>query len=335
MPNLYVATNGLSIWRSTDLGETLERMPTGTGLYSGTRAWSLLSTSRGLLAGTDSGIYRWDAAPNVWVPLPSPLNCQLITALAASPGNPNVILAGAQPGSLYRSENGGESWRKIEAAIAPYVNVGFRETPEFVAKSDVRPPARHWTRVTQIVFDPLDANAVWAGVEIDGAWRSRDGGRSFERSSEGFATDDIHGFAVINNGSRVIYATTNKGLYQSCNDGTSWQMQPFDSPWVYTRSIMQHPRDPNVLFMTNGNGAPGTMGRLYRSADAGVHWRDVNLPGKVESSVYFVTMHPADANLVFAAATLGQLYRSTDGGKSWVSLPQRLSEIRALLWLPD
>ena len=147
MPNLYVATNGLSIWRSTDLGETLERMPTGTGLYSGTRAWSLLSTSRGLLAGTDSGIYRWDAAPNVWVPLPSPLNCQLITALAASPGNPNVILAGAQQGSLYRSENGGESWRKIEAAIAPYVNVGFWETPEFVAKSDVRPPARHWTRV--------------------------------------------------------------------------------------------------------------------------------------------------------------------------------------------
>ena len=42
------------------------------------------------------------------------------------------------------------------------------------------------------------------------------------------------------------------------------------------------------------------------------------------SSVYFVTMHPADADLVFAAATLGQLYRSTDGGKSWVSLPHRL-----------
>ena len=46
-------------------------------------------------------------------------------------------------------------------------------------------------------------------------------------------------------------------------------------------------------------------------------------------------LHAADADLVFAAATLGQLYRSTDGGESWVSLPQRLSEIRALLWLPD
>jgi len=37
MAHLYVATNGLSVWRSTDLGETLDRMSTGTGLYSGSQ----------------------------------------------------------------------------------------------------------------------------------------------------------------------------------------------------------------------------------------------------------------------------------------------------------
>ena len=31
MPTLFVATNGLSIWTSTDLGITLARMPTKYG----------------------------------------------------------------------------------------------------------------------------------------------------------------------------------------------------------------------------------------------------------------------------------------------------------------
>ena len=61
----------------------------------------------------------------------------------------------------------------------------------------------------------------------------------------------------------------------------------------------------------------------------------MRLPGEVESSVYFLAAHPADPNLIFAAATLGQLYRSTDGGERWSALKRRLGEIRALLWLPD
>ena len=100
MKTLYIGTNGLSVWRSTDLGETLERMPSTTGLYSGSRVWALLPTRRGLLAGTDSGIYCWDPDSNFWIPLPSPIDCQVITALASAPNNPDVLLAGSQPGAI-------------------------------------------------------------------------------------------------------------------------------------------------------------------------------------------------------------------------------------------
>ena len=41
MSHLYVATNGLSVWSSGDLGETLLRMQTGTGMYRGSQVWSL------------------------------------------------------------------------------------------------------------------------------------------------------------------------------------------------------------------------------------------------------------------------------------------------------
>ena len=336
MPTLFVATNGLSIWTSTDLGNTLARMPTSTAMYSGSRVWSLLETPTGLMAGSDSGIYRWDTKDGRWVGLPSPTDVQLVTALAMSPFAPNILLAGTQPGAVYRSEDGGQSWENLNVPIKPFVSSGFFEDPKSIASkvNANRPLAQHWTRVTQILFDNEDPSLVWAGVEIDGAWLSRDGGRTFTRNSAGLKSNDVHGFAVLANGTRTVFAATNAGLHTSTDDGQNWVFQEIDSEWQYTRSILSKPGQSDTMLLTNGNGAPGTKGRLYKSKNAGDTWSDVGLPGSVESSVYFLAVHPADPNLVFAAATLGQLYRSDDGGENWIALPQRLNEIRAIAWLP-
>ncbi len=336
MPTLFVATNGLSIWTSTDLGLTLARMPTSTALYSGSRVWALLETPTGLLAGSDSGIYRWSSVEDRWHGLPSPTDVQLVTALAISPIDPNILLAGTQPGAVYRSEDGGQSWRNLHVPMKPFVSAGFFEDPKSIVANSraTRPAAQHWTRVTQILFDTQDPSLVWAGVEIDGAWLSRDGGRTFARHTAGLVSEDVHGFAVATNGSRTVFATTNAGLHTSADDGENWIFQSIDSEWQYTRSILFKPGQRDIMLLTNGNGAPGTKGRLFRSGNAGRTWSDAHLPGSVESSVYFLAGHPTDPDLLFAAATLGQLFRSDDGGKNWIALPQRLNEIRAIAWLP-
>jgi hypothetical protein len=336
MPTLFVATNGLSIWTSTNLGVTLARMPTSTALYSGSRVWALLETPNGLMAGTDSGIYRWNEKDSRWIALPSPTDVQLVTALAVSPFDSEVLLAGTQPGAVYRSEDGGQNWTNLNVAMKPFVSTGFFEDPKSLASTPNagRPPAQHWTRVTQILFDVKDSALVWAGVEIDGSWLSRDGGRTFTRHAAGLKSDDVHGYAVLGNGARTVFATTNAGLHTSADDGETWAFQQINSEWQYTRSIVFMSGRRNTMLLTNGNGAPGTNGRLFKSDNSGRSWSDVRLPGSVESSVYFLATHPADSNLVFAAATLGQLYRSDDGGSNWIALPQRLNEIRAIAWLP-
>ncbi|HSK28362.1 MAG TPA: hypothetical protein VLA17_00210, partial [Candidatus Limnocylindria bacterium] len=180
-----------------------------------------------------------------------------------------------------------------------------------------------------------DSSFVWAGVEIDGAWRSTDSGKRWERSDRGMKTEDIHGFLVVHNGGRALLATTNAGLHVSRDDGASWTMRPIDSAWQYTRSIVERPDGSGVMFMTNGDGPPGTSGRLFRSRNHGADWEDAGLPGAVESSAYFLAINSADPMLIYVAATLGQIYRSTDGGESWTALKRRLGEIRALAWLPD
>ena len=334
MPRLYVATNGLSVWTSNDLGQTLIRTGTGRGMYSGSQVWALAPRAPAtgeLLAGTNSGIYCLDRTGTRWTHLPSPMDDQqLVTAIAVSPHNPDVILAGTQPSALYRSDDGGKTWRNLNLPMKPYTNVGF-EGAVTAETSQVK----HWTRVTQILFDPKDRNLAWAGVEIDSLWRSTDGGERWERVTQGLENDDIHGLAVTHHGGRKLFATTYGGLHTSSDGGASFTLQKVDSPWVYMRSIVERPDGTGVIFMTNGDGPPGSHGRLYRSRDNGAHWEDTRLPGEVESSCYFLAVNATDPNLIFAAATLGQLYRSTDGGETWTGIKRRLSEIRALAWLPD
>jgi len=77
------------------------------------------------------------------------------------------------------------------------------------------------------------------------------------------------------------------------------------------------------MFMTNGNGPPGTDGRLFPSRNHGADWGDAGLPGETKSSVYFVAVKPVDPQLIFAAATLGQLWRSNDGGENRTALKRR------------
>ncbi|HXQ53295.1 MAG TPA: hypothetical protein VN802_19545 [Stellaceae bacterium] len=339
MPQLYVATNGLSVWKSDDLGATIARMPSGTNLYSGSQVWALAShpsAPRFLFAGTDSGLYRLDRVQNRFTHLPSPMDGErLVTAIAFAPADPNTIITGTQPSALYRTSDGGRSWAKLETAMKRYTTSGFygSDRPGF-ADDGGNGTVKHWTRVTQVLIDPADPARIWAGVEIDGAWTSGDGGQSWERVSQGLETDDIHGFALVSDGGPLL-ATTNAGPHVSHDRGRSWARIPIDSPWQYVRSVVERPDGSGVLLMTNGNGPPGSAGRLFRSRDRGATWHEVTLPGTVESSLYFLAAHPSDPKLVFAAATLGQLYRSDDGGESWIALTARLPEIRALAWLPD
>jgi photosystem II stability/assembly factor-like uncharacterized protein len=313
---LCVGTVGMSVWFSRDLGETWERPYSESGLYLESRVWALSThpdRPGELLAGTDSGLYRWRESEARWTHLPGPLDATCTWALARQRGNPDVIVAGTHPAALYRSDDGGAHWRQLSVSLA--------DTCIFV----------HRPRVTQVLFDPEDDQTLWAGVEIDAIHRSRDGGEHWERLDAGLVSGDIHGVAVVRSPTgRVLFATTNKGLHRSSDDGAHWQLQPLDSPWQYTRSLTARADGDGNLFLTNGNGPPGSTGRLLRSTDHGASWHDVALPGELNSTPWCVASHPQDPQRVFAVTNLGQLYRSPDGGARWEKLRREFGEVRAL-----
>ena len=315
--NLFAGTAGMSVWFSDDLGESWSRPYSESGLYLEARVWALSchpDTPKRLYAGTDDGVYVCDVPGKRWQRVESPMNGMSVWALAQAPSNPDVIVAGTQPAALFRSDDGGASWRKLPCEFAT----------ECIY---VRLP-----RVTQVLFDPADENRLWVGVEIDGVHVSEDGGETWERRNEGLKSEDIHGLAIVEVPERAVYATSNKGLHRSTDEGRSWQFLPLDSPWQYTRMIVPSPANDGTVYLGNGNGPPGDAGRLLVSHDGGKSWQGMSLPAELNSTAWCIAASPRDPKLLFLATNLGQLFRSTDGGANWDKLKRELGEIRALAW---
>ncbi|HMN80186.1 MAG TPA: hypothetical protein PKA20_09685 [Burkholderiaceae bacterium] len=319
--DLYVGTAGMSVWFSKDDGQTWARPYTESGLYLEARVWSMAASPIApdrVYAGTDFGLQRWDPEASRWEHLPSPLDGLETWALEVSPHDPLVMLAGTHPAGLFRSEDGGRTWSERPCE--------FVDQCTFVGKP----------RITQIRFDPRDRNLVWAGVEVDGIRRSADGGRTWEKCpSKGLVSDDIHGLGIEYVGDqRKLFAATNKGIHHSTDDGDHWTLTPLRSEWQYTRVVVPRADHDGTIFLTNGDGPPGSTGKLLRSRDYGTTWSDAGLPGELNSTPWCIATHPADPRLLFVATNLGQLFRSRDGGETWVRLKREFGEIRSVMWLP-
>lgn len=307
---VYAGTAGHSAWFSDDLGETWVHPNSHSGLYLEQRVWALCGHPQlpeCVYAGTDDGVYRWDERTARWTKLESPMRD--VWAIAQHPEDPARLIAGSRPAALFASHDAGASWHKLDV---PGV-AGFSEVN------------RGPTRVTQILFED---ETVWATIEIGGIFRSGDGGKHWQRADAGLVSADVHGIAVTKH--RVL-ATTNRGLHFSEDNGASWHFQRLDSPWQYTRAVVPS-IDGSRIFLCNGDGPPGSTGRLLASMDGGRNWRVCDLPGALNSTPWCVAVHPADPALVFMCTNLGQLYRSRDGGERWQRLRHEFGEVRALHW---
>jgi photosystem II stability/assembly factor-like uncharacterized protein len=187
-----------------------------------------------------------------------------------------------------------------------------------------------------MLFDPKDHNTIWAVVEIGGVYRSTDRGETWELKTTGLVSADMHGIVIVHDqsGKKILYATTNRGLHRSTDNGESWVFQALDAPWQYTRGIVARTDNDAVIFLTNGNGPPGNTGKLWRSEDYGYTWKELTLPGALNSTPWAVATHPHNPDVLFTYTNLGQLFRSEDGGDHWQRLPHEFGELRTLYWRP-
>jgi photosystem II stability/assembly factor-like uncharacterized protein len=317
---VYVGTIGQSIWRSEDGGVSFRRTSDGLFSESDVRALAVHPRrSEVLYLGTERGCYRSPDGGDRWERLGSALGAAQIWSLAIDPHRPETIFAGVCPAAIFRSRDAGESWERLPVDL-----------PDRCEGTMIVP------RVTCIVFDPEDSRRVYAGVEIGGARRSRDGGDTWETLTKGLSSQDIHGLAVSPRSPRTLIATTNNDVNRSRDDGETWEPLGVKAtfPWPYCRAAASAPADPDLIYVGAGNGPPGSEGALYRTPDRGASWERLPLPVAPNSTIWNLGVNAADPRRLYAGSISGQLFRSLDAGATWQKLPHEFGEVRALAWVP-
>jgi photosystem II stability/assembly factor-like uncharacterized protein len=195
------------------------------------------------------------------------------------------------------------------------------------------------TRVTTLCADPNEPDAIWAGVEIGGLYRSRDAGKTWQATGRGLSSLDIHGMAIVPGKGRPtrLLASTNNDLNLSTDNGENWEPLRIGQtlPWSYCRGMAQVCKRPEIVLLGNGDGPPGSTGAVARSTDGGISWQLPDMPGRANSTIWNFAVHQANPDLIFAASVSGEIYRSTDAGASWEKLTREFGEVRALAWSPE
>jgi photosystem II stability/assembly factor-like uncharacterized protein len=314
--SLFIGTVGEGVWRSTDGGTTWCRSAKGMFVECDVRTIVVDRRRAGVLySGTNEGVWRTENNGDDWTRLNGPLDSLVTWSLLLWPQSEDVLFAGTRPAGVYRRAAGGP-WQKCSADMA-------QECPGIM-----------FNRVTTLLADPLDRERLWAGVEIDGVWTSRDRGETWQKVGKGLSSADIHGLVVVPgvDGRRTLLATTNNDLNVSHDDGQTWQPQKVEKSFGhgYCRGLVQRPDRREVLFLGNGDGPPGTVGAAWRSQDAGRTWQRMALPGTPNSTIWDFTFDPTRPDHVYAYSVSGEVYHSPDGGERWLKLPHEFGEIRAI-----
>ena len=321
---LCVGTVGGGLSCSPDGGTTWNRIRNPIPSECNVRALSVYPDNpRRILAGTDVGLFRSDDGGETWRQIESLETDAQIWSVTVDPSDSHTLFVGTRP-DAFRSRDGGKTWDQLDLGVTEVCPIG---TP----------------RTTNVIVDPRDRNTIWAGIEVDGVYKSFDGGDTWTHLPD-LGPDpfegDIHGLALRTAPSAAVFATTPFGIATSTDEGESWDYHHFpkfhDSDQrSYCRGMLLKADDPNVMFVGNGDTIPGVTGTIQRSCDGGQTWEALQLPVKPNSVIYWFATHPEVPNIIAAASIYGYVYVSEDGGDTWQKRDREFGEIRTLAVMPN
>lgn len=200
-------------------------------------------------------------------------------------------------------------------------------------------------RYSDLEYDPVNTNIIYAGAATGGVFKSTDGGVSFFPIFDDQAVLPIGDIAVDPVNTNIIYVGTGEangghnnfaggGMYKSTNGGANWQMIGLQ----YTVSIGRiviNPLNPLKIYAAAVGSyfGPNPDRGIFRSNDGGATWSKILFlsdstgaidiamdpinPDNLLASMWEKTRYPNSGQLY--GKTSG-IYKSTNGGNNWTSL---------------
>lgn len=245
------------------------------------------------------------------------------TAVTGVPGQPLTFYFGSTGGGVWKTTDGGATWRNVSDG---YFHTGS---------------------VGAIAVAPSDPNVLYVGMgeapvrgvmtsHGDGVYKSTDAGKSWKH----LGLEKVRQISKVRihpqNPDLVYVAaqgspyapTAERGVYRSRDGGNSWELvlhvdersgacdlsMDATNPRVLYAAFWEHQRLPWKVV----SGGPGSS--LWKSTDGGDSWQKLEkgLPDVTMGKIG-VAVSPVNPERVWALieSEKGGLYRSDDAGKSW------------------
>ena len=243
----YQVTN---VQRSIDGGNSFQDANSGIG-SGDAKAWVGImardpSSARTAYVGTDRVYRTVNFHDTAWVKISGPLYfSRIVTSMAVSPIDRNVLWVGFDYGGLFRSAN----------ALAG--------TPSF---ADIKGgwPLRAITRVTPHPTDPAAAWVVVGGYGYPKIQRTTDAGATYADVTGDIPDVPVTDLVVDPGDPNVLYAGTDLGVFRSADGGAHWSGFSDGLPFMAVADLFRHPAGGDLVAATHGRGF-----FRYRAASSG------------------------------------------------------------------
>jgi len=279
--------------------------------------------------GTGGGVWKTvDGGSNWQAMSDKDFKTGSVGALAVSESDPNVIYAGMGEAAIRGNVSHGDGVYKSTDAGKTWKNVGLEKTYQ-ISRVRVHP------RNPDLVYVAAQGH-VWSSNPERGVYRSKDGGRTWDRVlfvSEKTGACDL---AMDPSNPRILYAGmwqvyrkpwtlesggTESGLYRTTDGGDTWKKLTEGLPdgIVGISGVAISPARPERVWAIIESKEKGGV---YRSDDGGEKWTRTNTENKLRQRAWYYSRIYADTKNADSVYVLNTgFFRSNDGGKTFNGIP--------------
>ena len=326
---------GQVIQRSDDGGKTWHQPGTPAGADS--------KAPEGVPAG-ESNKFVYDTSSESGKPLTThqwydgtqhPWQFKRVWHLEPSLKDPDVVYAGAEDASLFRSSDGGQSWQEL-AGLRGHVS-----GPQWS-------PGAGGMCLHTILIDPLNHNRIFVAISAAGSFRTDDGGKTWKPINRGLRSEYIpdphaevghcvHRIALHPSRPGVLFMQKHWDVMRSDDAGDSWHEVSGNLPSDFGFVIDVHAHEPETIYVIpiksdSEHYPPDGKLRVYRSRSGGNEWEALT-KGLPQSNCYVNVLRDAmavdslDPCGIYFGTTGGQVYASADSGDSWAPIVRDLPAV--------
>ena len=326
-------------------GQVIQRSDDGgrTWFQPGTPGGGPAAAPGGMPQG-ESNRFVYDTTPETGAPLmthqwydgtPRPWEFKRVWHLEPSPEDPDTVYAGVEDAALFRTTDGGRSWRELSGLRGHGTGAQWQ-------------PGAGGMCLHTIILDPVNRGRIYVAISAAGAFRTDDGGRTWRPINRGLRSQYIpdptaevghcvHHVAMHPSRPSTLFMQKHWDVMRSDDGGDNWREVSGDLPTDFGFVIDVHAHEPETVYVVPIKSdaehyPPDGRLRVYRSRTGGGGWEALT-DGLPQENCYVNVLRDAmsvdtlDPCGVYFGTTGGQVYASRDGGDHWEAVVRDLPAV--------